>query len=84
MKTVEYWIVEESYDRDSKIIGCFTNQMAADIVANGKNNMYRSIHKKTLTLFDSFDDYTNNTQEKLRERALAKLTPEEKIALGLK
>ena len=84
MKTIEYWAVEESYDRDSKTIGCFTDPAVADEVAGGKNKMYRSAHKRTLTLFDTVEDFNNNTTAKLRERALAKLTVEERLALGVK
>lgn len=84
MQTIEYWIVEESWDRDTKLIGCFTSESVADSVVLGKNTMYRSYHKKTLTLFDSVEDFENNSRDKIRERALAKLTIEEKIALGIK
>ena len=83
MKTIEYWVVESCFDRDCTTVGCFTDPVAADAVAGGKNKMYKSVHKRTLTLFDSVEDYENNTREKLRERALSKLTTEEKIALGL-
>ena len=84
MKTIEYWIVEESWDRDTKLIGCFTSESVADAVVLEKNTMYRSFRKKTLTLFDSIEDFESNTREKIRERALAKLTVEERIALGVK
>jgi hypothetical protein len=84
MKTIEYWQVEEGYDRTTTLIGCFTSESIADEVAGGKNNAYRSVYKKTLTLFDTVEDFENNTREKIRERALAKLTVEERIALGFK
>ena len=84
MKTIEYWEVTESFDRDSKLIGCFLDKTVAEAVAGGKNKMYRSFYKRTLTLFDSIEDFEGNTREKIRERALAKLTVEEKIALGIR
>jgi len=84
MNTIEYWVVEEGYDRTTTLIGCFTSELVADEVAGSKNNAYRSVYKKTLTLFDTVEDFENNTREKIRERALAKLTVEEKIALGVK
>lgn len=83
MKTVEYWVVEESYDRDSKVVGNFSGEATAKLIVD-KSKGYRSMHKRVLTIFDSIEDFENNTREKLRERALAKLTTEEKIALGLK
>lgn len=81
MKTIEYWQVDECFDRDSKIIGNFANEADAKEVAKG---VYRGFGLRTLTIFDSIEDFENNTREKIRERALAKLTTEEKIALGLK
>jgi hypothetical protein len=83
MQFIEYWAVEETYDRDTRIIACFDNAQAAELVARSRNNMYRSVSHRNLTLFDSVLDFENNCREKLRERALAKLTPEELQALGL-
>jgi hypothetical protein len=84
MKTIEYWEVTESYDRDSKNIGNFSDEQVANHFSGGKNSMYRSVHKRVFTIFDTIEDFENNTREKIRERALAKLTVEEKTALGLK
>jgi hypothetical protein len=38
---------------------------------------------RILTIFDTVEDFKENSQEKLRERAMAKLTPAEIQALGL-
>jgi hypothetical protein len=84
MQTIEYWRVEENYDRDSREIGNFSSEAVAEEVAGTDNKMYRGVFKHTLTIFDSVDDFENNTREKIRERALAKLTVEEKIALGFR
>lgn len=81
MQTIEYWEVTESFDRDSKLIGNFSNEEAAKKVGD---SVYRSVHKKTFTIFDTVEDFENNTREKIRERALAKLTVEERNALGFK
>jgi hypothetical protein len=83
MKTIEYWEVIESYDRDSKNIGNFSDEQVARHFASGKNHMYRSVHKRIFTIFDTIEDFENNTREKIRERALAKLTVEERQALGI-
>ncbi len=82
MQTFEYWQVTESFDRDITVIGNFSTESDADTVA-WKSKTYRSVHKLTFTLFDSVEDFENNTREKIRARALAKLTVEEKIALGV-
>ena len=80
MQTIEYWEVTEEYDRSSTHIASFTNEADARAVGHG---VYRSVTKRNLILFDSVNDFENNTREKIRERALAKLTTEEKLALGL-
>jgi hypothetical protein len=84
MQTIEYWQVEENYDRDSKEIGNFSSEAVAEEVATRNNKMYRGVHKRTLTIFDSVEDFEDNTREKIRARALAKLTVDERIALGVK
>lgn len=80
MKTIEYWEVSECYDRDVKHIANFTNEEDAKACAKG---VYRTHGRRRITIFDSLEDYENNTREKLRERALSKLTHEEKVALGI-
>ena len=82
MKTIEYWEVTESFDRDVTHVANFANEDNAQELV-GKS-MYRSVSKKTLTIFDSVGDFENNTREKIRARALAKLTVEERNALGFK
>jgi len=46
-------------------------------------NQYDSFHKKTLVIYDTLEDYKENSVEALKKKALAKLTPEEKYTLGL-
>jgi len=82
MKTIEYWQVSTEYDRSSTLVGNFTSETVA-LEVKGKD-MYRSVYKQTLTIFDSVEDFENNTREKIRDRALAKLTVEERNALGFK
>lgn len=81
MKTIEYWEVSECYDRDSRHIANFSNEADAKVCADG---IYRGYGLRHITVFDSLEDFEENTREKIRERALAKLTTEEKLALGLK
>lgn len=83
MKTIEYWEVTESFDRDSKLIGNFSSELVANQVV-AKSKGYRSSYRKVFTVFDTVEDFENNTSDKIRTRALAKLTLEEKIALGIK
>ena len=83
MKTIEYWEVTESFDRDSKLIGNFSSELVANQVV-AKSKGYRSSYRKVLTVFDTVEDFENNTRDKIRARALAKLTLEERNALGFK
>lgn len=80
MKTIEYWTVEEGYDRGIKHVGNFSDEQVANHFAD---SAYRAVYKRTFTIFDTIEDFENNTREKLRERALAKLTVEERVALGV-
>lgn len=80
-EVIEYWEVTESFDRDTTHIANFTNEEAATRVANGN---YRSVNKRIFVLFDTEEEFLENTRDKLRERALAKLTTEERNALGFK
>ena len=81
MKAIEYWEVSEEYDRTSTHIGNFLNE--EDAVAFAKNSVYKSVIKRTMFIFESVEDFQENTREKIRARALAKLTIEEKKALGV-
>ena len=83
MKSIEYWEVSSEYDRTSTHIGNFLDEEDAQTVAGGKNSVYKSVAKRTMFLFESIEDFEENTREKIRARALAKLTIEEKKALGV-
>jgi len=83
MKAIEYWEASEEYERTSTHIGNFLNEADALEVAGGKNSMYNSVTRKTMFIFESVEDFQENTREKIRARALAKLTIEEKKALGV-
>ena len=84
MKVIDFWQVDECYDKSVTVIGRFTTEAAARALVQKSNTMYRSVYRHTIMIFDSVEDFDNNTREKLRERALAKLTREEQIALGIK
>lgn len=84
MQTIIYWQVEEEYDLDSREIGNFSTEAAAEEMREKDNKMYRGVFKRTLTIFDSVEDFEDNSPDKIRARALAKLTVEEKNALGIR
>ena len=83
MQAIAYWEVSSEYDRSSTHIGNFLHEEDALAVAGGKNSMYKTVTKQTVFLFESVEDFEENTREKIRARAIAKLTPEEKRVLGI-
>lgn len=82
MQYIEYWEVSSCYDRDITHIANFINKDDAEVCA-GKD-IYRSAYKKSITIFDDLQDYEENNKAKIRERAIAKLTPEEREVLGIR
>lgn len=86
MQVVEYWEVRETYfdqrDGYDVSIACFASEEVANIFAENKPN-YRVQKRKTLVVFDSVQDYNNRADERVRKAALAKLTPQERVALGI-
>lgn len=45
-------------------------------------NTYDSVYEKTIEIFDTVEDWMDWSKGKIKEQALAKLTPEERRALG--
>jgi hypothetical protein len=68
-------------------IGFFTHQSDA-VQAAKKRGVWgsdASVEKATvkIRIYESFDEYKNATDENIREKALSKLTDDEKRVLGL-
>ena len=60
---------------------CFTSEEDMKLLLKG--NVYDTYSKKSVYLYDTYDEYVSVTSEKTREAALKKLTDVEKNALGL-
>lgn len=74
--------------RGHRVHVCYTSTRAlAEEIAKGKGVMGTDADvvpmSKTIKVFDTMDEWNNNTKEAIREKALAKLTKEEREALGL-
>lgn len=80
MKTIEYWEVEEGYDRDTKVIARFSTREEAEKL----KSPYRSIHARHMVIFDTVEEFNHNTDMEIRKRAIAKLDREELRVLGIK
>lgn len=83
MKQLTIWRIEE-WDGGDRTIpngNYFSNKKAADEYK--KNNKYNCCIEQTIRIYDSLKDMEDNSKQKLKERALAKLTEEERKILGL-
>ena len=75
--------------RGSKVVlGYFTKQLDAKEAAKGEGVMGTDAHvtkikTPSFMIFESIEEYRQNTRKELRKIALAKLSYEEKVALGL-
>lgn len=81
---IDCYEVTESYDRDSQHIAYVSNPTLAQALVD-KSKGYRSYHayKRTITIFDTAEEIDSAKQENLRKSGLAKLSAEERHALGL-
>lgn len=84
MATVlKFYMVNESFDRESWTVARFSTMSAAEEYA--KKSPYYSYSKnpQTITVFDSVADLEQSRTVSARDAALAKLTPEDRAALGV-
>jgi hypothetical protein len=83
---IDAWEVTQSdfAGMGESTVAYFSNKVDADKLVEG--NKWQSVTKvmKTFVIMESLEDYTNFSKEKLRASALAKLSAQEKEALGLK
>lgn len=80
---IDCFIVEEIYDRDSKVICCASSEAVAQSICEDRR-FYRTYRKfdKQYLIVESKDEMKDLKKAWLKEAALAKLTPLEKAALG--
>lgn len=94
MKQIEVFSVEFNDDMDPVHLGLFSKEDLANQVSkgNGYFNQDAKVIPKTITIFDSVEEYIAETgkkvlsseeiKERLKKIALDKLTPEERESLG--
>jgi len=80
---IDCFEVVESYDRDVTSIAYVSNKKLADLLVD--NSPYRTVspYKKCIIVFDTIEEFNENSKENLRKSGLAKLSPAERQALGL-
>lgn len=83
MQTLEYWDIEvwDGGDRHNRKFSV-ADEVEADKWI--KTHKYDIKVKHTLTVFDTLEEAMENDLVSVRKRLLAKLTPLEKQALGIK
>ncbi len=83
MKIINCWDIQvwDGGDRHNHKYYVATKE-AAD--AWMKKNTYDAVYEKQFIILDSYDELMDYKNGEARKRALAKLTEEDKIALGLK
>ncbi len=64
-------------------LACFSDLEDAKKLSKEHSSMGAYLNTKTIVVFDSYEEYKAEDKRKLRASALAKLTIEEKNALGL-
>lgn len=88
-KTITFTEVGDSYDAEGKgpyeVIGRFWDDKEAEKFAKGRGNYGKDAHcrTKTLIIAETCEDMEQYKVEEVRQRALNKLSAEEKAALGV-
>lgn len=82
MKAIEYWAIEVWDGGDRHV---HRHSVSSEAVAKEWKikNPHDYVVKRTLLIYDSMEELTDDHKRKIKEKALAKLTIEEKIALGI-
>ena len=83
MKIIKCWDIQvwDGGDRHNHKYYVATKEAADEWM---KNNKYDMIYEHEFVIIDSWDELQDYKNGELRKRALAKLTEEERIVLGLK
>lgn len=89
VKTIEFFEVGDAYDAEGKgpfkVIGRFWDEDEADKFGTGRGNYGNDakVNPVTLVIADTCEDMKDYQDAELRQKALSKLSAEEKRVLGL-
>ena len=83
MKILKVWDIQvwDGGDRHTHKYYVATKEAADEWI---EKNKYDMIYEKEIVILDSWDELQDYKNGELRKRALAKLTEEERIVLGVK
>lgn len=82
---VEYYeVYERGFGFDDNLVARFLSTIAAEgLVKTKPNAYYVNKRPKKIVVFDSVQEFQDRHNEDLKQQALAKLSPAERIALGV-
>lgn len=83
MQVIECWSIQQ-WDGGDRQNHAFYLTSAEEKEKYMKTHKQDAAVKTTLVVYDTLDEVAENDRKKVRERALAKLTPLEKMALGIR
>lgn len=87
MKFIEYYAIEEhdGFVGTNHVADFATDKAAREFLDKKGNQSYNfsGPFRRNLKLYDSYEDYYDNNDKAIRQRAIAKLTPEERAVLKL-
>jgi hypothetical protein len=84
---MQVYPVSESFDKSSRVVAHFASKKEADALVDrwSQPGSQSSFHAdEPITIYKDLKDYDTNNPEALREKALQKLTPEDRKILGLR
>lgn len=82
MKTIKVWDIQV-YDGGDRCNHAFYVSTQEEAEKWKKKNKFDTIWDHELEIYDTVEEYLEGKSEKTRERALAKLIPIERKALGV-
>lgn len=82
---VEYFeVYERGFGYDDNLVARFLSIIAAEGLVKTKPSTYYVLkNPKKLVVFDSVEEYLDRHNDEVKQRALAKLTSAERLALGV-
>jgi gamma-glutamylcysteine synthetase len=81
MQVIKCWDIQ-AWDGGEHTNHAFYIASEAEKDVYMKTHTYDSAYERTFIIFDTLEEMSDNTKAKIKERALAKLTIEERAILG--
>ncbi|MDD4151865.1 MAG: hypothetical protein PHR68_04585 [Candidatus Gracilibacteria bacterium] len=83
MEKLELYELSERDDDGRQKIGIVGMFKDLDVAEKVKDGLFQTINKVELIIYDTYEEYIKERNNKIKIKALCKLTSEEKKVLGL-